>query len=250
MNCKEVKRHLDAYMDGELEAGAMLEVDNHLEGCDRCSAAILVKRRLKCELEDLGKVKAPEYLQKQILGSTGRRRQMRKGAMIAAGPLAAAAAFLIMFTLPEAESPEEPLAAVVEDVVERHVRELPMEVQGPDPVRAASWFRGKVDFPVHAPNLNLKRASFEGARLSNVRTHQAAHMTYNMDGHRVTLMIFNPRTALFRGGRQVKVGRRNVLLGRRNGFNVAVFFDGDMAYALSSDLSQDRLLRLVAEFDR
>ena len=75
-------------------------------------------------------------------------------------------------------------------------------------------------------------------------------MTYNVDGHRVTLMIFNPRTTLFRGGRQVKVGDRTVLLGRRNGFNVVVFRDRDIAYALSSDLPKERLLKLVAEFKR
>ncbi|MCP4599511.1 MAG: hypothetical protein GY847_03060 [Proteobacteria bacterium] len=250
MSCNEVKKYLDAYMDGELETGIMLEVDNHLEACEGCRAVIVVKRKLKNELLNLGRIRAPEQLQKNILNSTQRRRRTRMVAVIAAGPLAAAAALVLMFALPENDPVKEPLAAVVEDVVERHVRELPMEVQGPDPVQAASWFRGKVDFPVRAPALDLKRASFEGARLSNVRAHQAAHMTYNLDGHRVTLMIFNPHTALLRGGQHIKVGRRDVLLGRRNGFNVAVFFDGDMAYALSSDLSQDRLLKLVADFER
>ena len=251
MNCKEVRKYLDAYVDGELEAGLMLDVDSHLAGCGSCGSQVLVKRQLKSELRDLGRVTAPDHLRKQILGMAGRRRVTRMIVALSAGPLAAAAALVVALALPESsEQPEEPLAAVVDDVVQRHTRQLPMEVEGPDPVRAASWFRGKVDFPVRAPVLNLKQASFQGARLSNVRAHQAAHMTYNVDGHRVTLMIFNPHTALLRGGQHIKVGRRDVLLGRRNGFNVAVFFDGDMAYALSSDLSQDRLLKLVADFER
>ncbi len=125
-----------------------------------------------------------------------------------------------------------------------------MEVKGPNPAAAASWFRGKVDFPVRAPGLSLEKASFEGARLSHVREHQAAHMTYSVDGHRVTLMIFNRRATLLRGGRRVQVDGRDVLLGRRNGFNVAVLLDGDMAYALSSDLPQDRLLALTRNLGR
>jgi len=135
-------------------------------------------------------------------------------------------------------------------VVARHTHELPMEVTSADPEDAASWFRGKVDFPVQGPNLRLKQASFEGARLSNVREHQAAHMTYNVDGHRVTLMIFNRQSTVLNGGRRVFVKGKEVLLGTRNGFNVAVLVDGDIAYALSSDLPQDRLLSLVGQLRR
>jgi hypothetical protein len=97
--------------------------------------------------------------------------------------------------------------------------------------------------------LNLRSASFEGARLSNVREYQAAHMSYSVDNHRVTLMIFNRHSTLLSGGRRVQLGNHEVLLGRRNGFNVAVLLDGDMAYALSSDLSHERLLSIFREMD-
>ncbi len=250
MKCREIKKLLDAYVDGELETGRMIEVDTHLEECEGCRAQVLVKRRLKSELFDISRAQAPAHLKQQILVLSNRRRRLRTVTALAAGPLAAAAALLIVFALPEDQVADEPLTAVVEDIVERHARELPMEVEGTDPKQAASWFRGKVDFPVHAPKLNLQQASFRGARLSNVRSHQAAHMTYNVDGRRLTVMIFNPRTAMLRGGQPVKVGNRDVLLGRRNGYNVAVFLDGDMAYALSSDLPRDRLLEVVADFDR
>ncbi len=250
MNCKEVKKYLDAYVDGELEAGLMLEVDNHLEACENCSSSVLVKRQLKSELYALGQATAPDHLRKQINNLSQKGHLTRKIVTITALPLAAAAALLVVLSMPNSQPKEEPLADVVEDVVERHIRELPMEVQGPDPSQAATWFRGKVDFPVRAPALNLKKASFEGARLSNVRAHQAAHMTYNVDGHRVTVMIFNPRTTSLSGGQKVKVGNRTVLLGRRNGFNVAIFQDNDMAYALSSDLPRDHLLKLVGSFKR
>ncbi len=248
MNCKEVNKYLDAHVDGELEAGLMLDVDNHLDNCDDCRATILVKRRLKSELLSLGQTRAPEHLRAQITSLAHRRRMTKIIAAVAIGPLAAAAALLIVLAMQKETPPSEPVTAVVEDVVERHVRELPMEIEGPDPSHAASWFRGKVDFPVHGPNLNLKQASFQGARLSNVRAHQAAHMTYNLDGHRLSLMIFNPRVAMLGGGHRVQVGDREVLVGRRNGFNVVVFLDGDMAYALSSDLPQNRLLKIVADF--
>ena len=247
MNCKENRKYLDAYVDGELEPGRMLEVEAHLETCDTCQSLVLVKRRMIAELSELRSVKAPDHLRRRIEMMRGGRHRVRNWAL-AAVPVAAAASFLlVMLQMGHSGQNEEQAADVVNDVVARHSLALPMEVSGPDPSQAASWFRGKVDFPVRAPSLNVQQASFEGARLSNVQAHQAAHMTYNVEGHRVTLMIFNRHNTALEGGRQVKVGNRDVILGQRNGYNVAVLLNGDLAYALSSDLPQDRLLSLVGK---
>ncbi len=245
MNCKENRKYLDAYVDGELEPSRMLEVESHLEACDSCQSLVLVKRRLIIELSKFRDIKAPEHLRRRIEKLRGNSTNWRTVAAVAF-PMAAAASFLLFFALPGAGKKGENIEEVVGDLVARHAVELPMEVTDADPIKAASWFRGKVDFPVHAPSLNLRQASFEGARLSNVREHQAAHMSYNVDGHRVTLMIFNRKDTSFEGGRQVKVNDKDVLLGRRNGFNVAVLLNGDMAYAFSSDLSQERILSIIA----
>ncbi len=247
MSCNEAKKFLDAYVDGELEAEAMLRVENHLSRCETCGAVAAVKSRLKRELAALGRCQAPAHLRVRVekIARSGDRNRI---IIRAAAPLAAAAAFAFFLIWPVGPGVEEPMAAVVDDVVQRHARELPMEVQGPDPQSAASWFRGKVDFPVRAPSLGLRNASFNGARLSNVRSHQAAHMLYNVDGHRVSVMIFNPERTIFSGGEHVEVGQRDVLVGQRNGYNVAIFLEGGMAYAVSSDLPKRRLLELVRAF--
>lgn len=247
MKCKENQKYLDAYVDGELEPSRMIEVEAHLESCDGCQSLVLVKRRLIAELSGFRNIQAPDNLRKRIENLRGGRHRLRNWIAVAV-PLAAAASFLLIMLNGTRSAPnDEKAAEVVSDLVARHSIELPMEVKGPDPVQAASWFRGKVDFPVRAPSLNVQQASFEGARLSNVREHQAAHMTYNVEGHRVTLMIFHRQNTLLDGGRHVRIDNRDILLGRRNGFNVAVLLDGDMAYALSSDLSQDRLLNVVRQ---
>lgn len=250
MNCKEARKFLDAYTDGELAPSLMLNVDNHLDACESCGALSVVNRRLKDELGKLGEAKAPDHLRAKVTQLRDGRYNVRRIVFATALPLAAAASLLMVFASPLSTEPDEQLSKVVEDVVARHTGELPMEVTSQDPAAASTWFRGKVDFPVRAPSLNLQKASFQGARVSNVREHQAAHMTYIVDGHRVTLMIFNRESSHLSGGRPVTVGNRNVLLGRRHGFNVAVLLDGDMAYALSSDLPQDRLLSLVKYLDR
>jgi len=247
MSCRETRKYLGAYVDGELAAEQMLAVEAHVDDCETCAARVELERALKRELAALGDVRAPERLRRRVERISSRRRARRILA-VAAVPAAAAAALVLALGVGAGDAGRaDPLAAVVEDVVQRHSRDLPMEVRGPDPATAATWFCGKVDFPVRAPRLAIENASFEGARLSNVQSHQAAHMLYTVDGHRVTLMIFSADRIDLRGGERVRAGGREVTVGRRRGYNVAVLVEGDMAYALSSDLPAARLAGLFAQ---
>jgi len=248
MSCAETKKYLDAYIDSELEAEIMIEVESHLAECGSCFALNMLKRRMKEEVASLGeRIVAPEIFRQKIQTLSTHRRRTRLWTVAAASiPLAAAATLMFVLNL-NADAGKDSMTAVVDDVINRHIRDLPMEVDGADTGKAASWFRGKVDFPVRAPNLHLKNASFKGARLSNVRSNQAAHMLYNVDGHKVTLMIFPTDSVNIKGGNTTIVNGKKVVLGRRNGFNVAVMINGDMAYALSSDLPTRRLLSLFTD---
>ncbi|MFO8071343.1 MAG: zf-HC2 domain-containing protein [Polyangia bacterium] len=250
MSCKKIGKYIDAHLDEELEAGLMLEVEQHLDSCPSCAALERVKRDMKSALARMGRsAKAPDHLREKVL-TLSARRSRRRWIYAASAPLAAAASLLLVIGLSGPEPESEPIAAVVDDVVARHAHELPMEVSGPDPSRAASWFRGKVDFSVSAPRLRLTDASFRGARLSNVRANQAAQMAYSIDGHRVSLMIFPVRRLSVDKAESARVGGRPVFFDQRKGFNVAVMVDGDLAYALSSDLPRRRLVSLLAGMGR
>lgn len=249
MSCAHTKKFIDAYIDGELEAGAMLEVETHLDECPACKALCNLKQSMKKEIASYGRqVKAPEHLRSKIetLSTSSLRKPWKFVAFGA--PVAAAAALLLLFVTggtPEANS--EQVTAVVEDVVQRHSRELPMEVESADPKEAATWFRGKVDFPVHAPGLKLKNASFRGARVSNVQEQQAAQMVYNIDGHRVTLMIFPSHKVTIQGGNLTSKNGKQILTGTRRGYNVVMMQEGEMVYAVSSDLPTHRLISFLAD---
>ena len=56
---------------------------------------------------------------------------------------------------------------VVEQARRTYQAELPMDVVGPDCGSVASWFRGRVDFPVHAPRMP-RQITCQGGRLVNV----------------------------------------------------------------------------------
>ncbi|MBN2339884.1 MAG: zf-HC2 domain-containing protein [Deltaproteobacteria bacterium] len=248
MNCISSKKFVDAYLDGELEAGMMLEIETHLESCEECAGVLCLKRDMKTELAKRGNAAAPEHLRRQIeMISSGSPRVWWQRPVVAA-PVAAAAAFMLLMwshSTPQTTLPKDEVALLVQDVVDRHVRELPMEIQNANQNTAASWFQGKIDFPVRPLGTGIRNATFQGARVSNVRENQAAQMVYRVDGKKVTFMVFPANQLAIQGGDLLTVRGKQILTGRRNGYNVALAKDGDMIYAVSSDLPIKRLVSLL-----
>ena len=61
MTCEITRKFSDAYMDGELEAAAMISVASHLEACDSCRALLNLKVAMKREIREAGlRTVAPE----------------------------------------------------------------------------------------------------------------------------------------------------------------------------------------------
>ena len=86
---------------------------------------------------------------------------------------------------------------VLEQAERSYRRELPMDVT--DCASIGSWFRGRVDFPVHAPSLG-GGATCQGGRLVDLGEHPAAYIVYRAsNGHRVAFLVFDPRDERFEG---------------------------------------------------
>src|ERR1700710_65894 len=67
MDCRLVQRHLSAYVDGELEPTAMLELEEHLTRCDPCSLEWRFLGSLKRELKrQVVPAAAPRYLRERV----------------------------------------------------------------------------------------------------------------------------------------------------------------------------------------
>ncbi|NLN62727.1 MAG: hypothetical protein GX146_07600 [Myxococcales bacterium] len=249
MTCAITRKFVDAYMDEELDAATVLQLDAHLAACDSCRDLLNLKQAMKREIRDIGlRTAAPDALRQRIQ----RAARPRPHPWVTAAALTAAAAAVIIVAATatpwrRAAEDDTAVAQVLDAVVLRHNRPLPMEVTGSDPGQAQHWFRGKLDFPVQAPAPGLRRANFEGARVSNVQAQQAAHMTYALDGHRVSLMVFPAENLHIRGGNVRVVHGQKILVGTRRGYNVAMTERNGVIYALSSDLPAEALAEMLAE---
>ncbi len=133
---------------------------------------------------------------------------------------------------------------IVRESVSWHRRQVPIEITGPDDARVNHWFQGKVDFKVKTPRFDRRGdgdVNLLGARLSNVREKQAAYVVYEVDGSKVSVLIFD---------RNEKVPDSAARAGERGfynagGYNVAVVEEQGVTYSITSDLSREDHVQLV-----
>ncbi len=67
MDCKQILRLYQRYIDGELDDGKSDEIENHVENCSRCKKVVIVERRFKSVIvRKITRDKAPPELKKKI----------------------------------------------------------------------------------------------------------------------------------------------------------------------------------------
>jgi hypothetical protein len=146
---------------------------------------------------------------------------------------------------------------IVREVVDRHKDRLPCEISTPVPEKATSWFRDKVGFRVRSVEFTDPRAHFEGARISQVGSNQAARLYYRVGDSQLTVVMFKPSPSLehvlssqaqleHAGVKSMKVSGREVPFRTLQGYTVPLVQDDGLVYAFTGDLDQNVMLQLVA----
>lgn len=263
--CEETRRYVDAWIDGELDPGASLHVETHIARCDACREEANMIRSLKHAMSALRESDhAPASLRARLsalldaedaaehqAASQAKRRKHAAGFVIAG---AALAGFVLATGRHDGASPDVQVSgaglfpAVLEDITQRHARELPLEVSGAHPEQVANFFRNRLDIPVRPVAFRGVPANLLGARISNVRDRMAAALYYDVGGRRVTVFVFDssllPRSSY--GLVHRTVGNQNLYVGEAHGYTVTIAERGGVAYALTTDLPPQDAVRIAA----
>jgi anti-sigma factor RsiW len=255
MDCSEIERSIDAYLDGEFDVRERAEADAHLAGCERCHALAQSQGRLRTAMRarlreamtsPAREGRAPDALRSRIEEAlASRRRPLWRRAL---GPLplatmvACAAGALLVFVARGGD------VALVEEAVRSHHRGLPLEViaasvgEGSIP----GWFAGKLDFNPSPPRFHADGVHLLGARLSHLRELPAAYIRYGLPRGQAGLFIVDdPGRRFGDAGREVTMGPNVVRLVTARGYNVAVWREKEIVYSLVSDLDEATLFELV-----
>jgi anti-sigma factor RsiW len=257
IDCAELERSLEAYLDGEFDGAERAEADAHLAACAPCRARAearaesraAVRARLR-EAMGAGTPagRAPAALRARIEQQLSRQRRPLWRRIVAPIPLsmAAACAAGVLVVLATRGGPD----VLLEEAVRKHNRDLPLEITAAGVGGAEAipgWFAGKLDFRPSPPRFRANGVKVVGARLSHLREWPAAYIRYELPrGNAGLFIVDDPEQRFHPTGREVRMGPSVVRVANSRGYNVAVWRQDEIVYSLVSDLDEDDLFGLVA----
>jgi anti-sigma factor RsiW len=257
MNCIDMAKLRQFYLDRELDPTDMAAVGIHLRDCPACRGADARERALSAAItEDLPHYRAPAALRERILRDldVANDRPLTELRYLARGwnPIAIAASLL--FTIATSTALTSTYLApsaedhVVSEVVSSHVRSLMAEhltdVAASDRHTVKPWFTGKVD--AAPPAVDLAAAGFPliGGRLDYVDERPCAALVYRHDKHIINVLVWAAKDSTLK--------RPDFY--ERQGFNLAHFEEGAMDFWAISDIDKaelkdfaDRLIQSTQE---
>ncbi|MSP62347.1 MAG: hypothetical protein EXR72_18845 [Myxococcales bacterium] len=244
--CAEIERFCDAYLDGEFTAEDARELERHLDACDECGRLVRFRSGFKAAFRAAA-IRPPlpsglhgrmiEALAREPVPIASHPRWRRTAVRVA--PAAAAAALIGMFMWSS-----HAFSPVADDAISKHQRDLPIDIAGGDE-QVRAWFTNKVGFVVRPPRLP-PGAIFRGARLANMRERDAAYLVYDVGGQKVSVLVFDPGAVRYESPRHRSVQNHNVYLDGHGGYHVATYRHGDVGYAFTSDMDEERMIQLVS----
>lgn len=244
MSCSEALR-VQAYFDGELDAGAAAEVERHLETCTDCAALLKDLETTRSALRESAPYhRASGELRERIAdalddedGDRSRRRRSWTGTSFltgaaSGGGVTALAAVLAFFLLLQPSS-----NLLVDDLTNAHLRSLmsdhAIDVVSSDRHTVKPWFAGHTDVSPPAVNFANQGYSLVGGRADYIDGHRAAVVVYRHGKHIINVFAWAagdehlPAEAL------------------RNGYHLLFWKSGNIAFCAVSDAGLEEMKTLT-----
>ncbi len=267
--CRERSRMLGAYLDGALEGERLVEMDEHVGGCEVCREEAQLLCATRASLKRTVKVAAPSGLHERIASAMVAERQREDDVAAEAGdrmgswqtvvPLAVAAALALAWGFaarPDAKATMASQAGVLggdellSELVNEHRWPMPPETTDPKAVRG---FERYVGVPVRPANFERQGAHLVGGRvLPTPYAQRAAMLQYEVGSgenmRRVSVLVYDAQKIQIGTANLAprEIGTAEVRVGRENGFSVAATERAGVGYLLASDLDPDKNAQLAA----
>ena len=248
MNCQQAKLLIDPYADGELEAAAILEFEQHLHSCPACTLALRNLQSLKKTLkQDALYFTAPAELRKRIkseLPSPAKTAprwpawNWNKLTTAMSGAFAVCLALLLTVTLFRPSSDQ----SVAHEVASSHIRSLMaghlMDVVSTDQHTVKPWFNGRLDFSPPVKDLAQREFPLAGGRLDYMDGRNVAALVFQRHKHVINLFIWPAKEKASKPASITPI----------QGYNLIHWSDAQMTFWAVSDLNESELMQFVQDF--
>ena len=139
----------------------------------------------------------------------------------------------------------EQLASILVDDHARY-QSATTEVTSSEPEVINAWFRDRVRFSVQPPR--LPDTSLVGGRLCNLRGHPAALVVYRKPQSVISLFVLDGRDIELPKEHLIALEERPCFVTAERGYNVVMWKQRGLLYALVSDIRGAELLQLSTQF--
>jgi len=245
MTCEQASVLLHALIDGELDPGNELAVEDHLASCARCSA----QRQQYGELHRALAVGAPRYqapaaLRRRVEAAlpaprriTPTRRSLLQGfamGSVMSAAMAASVAVVVFRAHDEQRSLDDALSAHLRSLRDDHL----IDVQSSDQHTVKPWFNGKFD--VSPPVFDLTAEGFRliGGRLDYIGGRPVAAIVYQRRAHIINLFVAQASDATL-----IEPQTKSV-----RGFNIRHWTEQGLDLVAVSDINTEELQEFTDKF--
>ena len=275
-DCRDRISLLGSYLDGELGAAKLIEVDEHVVGCETCREEVQLLRAMRGSMKRVVRTVAPNGLRDRI-GNAMIAERARGDALLEANafgpavrvaalptwrtlvPLATAAAIALVWAAATrgTQTATEAHAGVIGDellaeLLSEQSEPLPSEAVNAQGVRA---FERYVGVPVSPGNFERAGAHLVGGRILSfpMRAQRAAMIRYvvgsGADERHLSVLVYDAQKMPEVGRANLApraIGTAEVRVGREKGYSVAATQRAGVGYLIASDLDPEKSAELAA----
>jgi anti-sigma factor RsiW len=251
MTCDEAEILLHALIDGELDAGHALDVENHVAGCKRCTAALADYRAMSAAIAGANlRYTAPPSLRERIEASLPQpksaeilpmpsRRSVLRGFAMGSAASAIAATGLVAIVLRNDDAQR-----IESEVVSAHLRSLQaghlIDVVSTDQHTVKPWFNGKLDVSPPVIDLTAQGFTLIGGRLDYLDARAIGAVVYKRRQHVINLFVAQT------GNTERKAAKMETM----QGFSVLRWSEQGMNFWAVSDIGADELNEFGEKFEK
>ena len=260
MDCHDVRDQLLDFQQGRLAPDLVMGVRRHLDHCGDCAHADLVERELTQVLERrTPQYSAPVALKRKLAANWPAQApaapRRRGGAWLRLSLPAALAAAVLLLLVPSVRELLTPKSeggqVMVGEAVNDHVRMLqsqrPLEVESSGLHQVIPWFSGKLDFAPRIRFAGDEEFPLRGGAVGYFVDRKAAALVYGRRLHSISLFVFKADGLPWPTAKLEPAGGAEVYRTSARGFNVLLWREGELGYALVSDVNGADLLLLASK---
>jgi len=202
-----------------------------------------IDAELKRALDRLPRRTAPAGLREMIEARAARPRPARVVATIAI--FAAIAAIVFVWLRGRAPTSDAIVAEAVNDHLRVLYSERPVEIASGGIHQVKPWFAGKLDFAPVTAFAGDDEFPLEGGSVAYFIDRKAAAYVFHRRLHVVTVFVFRAEGLPWPSTGLRRVGRVDARVETTRGFHVLAWRDGDLGYAIVSDVDAGELTTLA-----